>query len=129
MPQAAAVARCLLRKLHISRIRSCSPVPPDRSGTATHSPALPWQLGQTALHCAAGYGALPIVKALIDGGADKSITDMDGNTPCELAKNYGACSPPALLPPLSGVLFPCVAPTSTACFGHSGQTEVVNMLS
>ena len=101
MPQAAAVARRLLRKLHISRIRSCSPVPPDRSGTATHSPALPWQLGQTALHCAAGYGALPIVKALIDGGADKSITDMDGNTPCELAKNYGACSPPALLPPAS----------------------------
>ena len=95
----------------------------------------PWQLGQTALHCAAGYGALPVVELLVSKGADKSLTDMvrrawhgsglaraegrerasalvaprqavlgacavaselasataqDGNTPCELAKNYGA---------------------------------------
>ena len=119
MPQAAAAAWRLLRNLYSLAFRPFSPVPPDRSVTR------PWQLGQTALHCASGYGALPIVKALVDGGADKSITDMDGNTACELAKNYGARPPPAS----SCVLSSCVAPTSAACFGLSGQTEVVNMLS
>ena len=97
-------------------------MPPGRSGTATHSLVLPWQLGQTALHCAAGYGALPVVKALIEGGADKSITDMDGNTPCELAKNYGALSSRLLLRFI-------LLRRAHLCLVFSGQAEVVNMLS
>ena len=99
-----------------------APLPAARGRPLTRSLA-PWQLGQTALHCAAGYGALEVVKVLVDGGADKSITDLDGNTACELAKNYGARSPPALL------VFSRVHSPLPRAFGLSGQAEVVNMLS
>ena len=61
---------------------------------------------------------------LVDGGADKSITDLDGNTACELAKNYGARSPPVL----PRCLLPRHPPLPRA-LGLSGQAEVVNMLS
>ena len=88
-PQLAA---CCGRKLGSACLRPCSPAPSDRSGAATPRVCVR-QLGQTALHCAAGYGALPIVEELVRGGADKSISDMDGNTPCELANNYGARLP------------------------------------
>ena len=100
-----------------------APCHPAARGRPLTRSLAPWQLGQTALHCAAGYGALEVVKVLVDGGADKSITDLDGNTACELAKNYGARSPPALL------VFSRVHSPLPRALGLSGQAEVVNMLS
>ena len=53
------------------------------------APNVQSMLGSTALHCAAGYGAVPIVQALLDAGADASIRDQDGKTPADLARSYG----------------------------------------
>merc|ERR1712094_98850 len=47
------------------------------------------KLGQTALHCAAGYGHVSVVSSLVEKGVDKGITDLEGNTPEALAKSYG----------------------------------------
>ena len=43
--------------------------------TICSPPSHSLQLGQTALHCAAGYGTVPLVKRLLDKGADKTVTD------------------------------------------------------
>ena len=45
--------------------------------------------GWTALHLAAMYGNLAMVKALIAGGADDSVTGQNGNTPLEVALEKG----------------------------------------
>ena len=45
------------------------------------------QLGQTALHCAAGYGAKESVALLLAHGA-KMVADVEGQTPLDLATNY-----------------------------------------
>ena len=85
------------------------------------------QLGQTALHCAAGYGATSVVKTLVDKGADKEIQDMDGNTPADLANNYGAapCPRPRMRPHPRRLPTPL---TPLALRPPAGQNEVVALL-
>jgi len=43
--------------------------------------------GNTALHIACHRGYLDIVKHLLDNGADKNVTDNDGDTPLHYAVN------------------------------------------
>jgi len=85
------------------------------------------QLGQTALHCAAGYGATSVVKTLVEKGADKEIQDMDGNTPADLANNYGAapCPRPRMRPHPRRLPTPL---TPLALRVPAGQNEVVALL-
>ena len=49
---------------------------------------LPDGLGMTPLHNAAAWGYLPIVKVLIEHGANVQARDADGKTPLDLARTY-----------------------------------------
>jgi len=44
--------------------------------------------GETALHGAAMFGHLDIIKLLLRYGADATVTNRDGNTPYQLAVKY-----------------------------------------
>uniref|UniRef100_A0A7S4PM72 Uncharacterized protein n=2 Tax=Guillardia theta TaxID=55529 RepID=A0A7S4PM72_GUITH len=48
--------------------------------------------GQTALHLAAKWGRLPVVKVLIDSGANLEIKDRKGRTAMDLANDSGVQS-------------------------------------
>ena len=47
------------------------------------------RLGQTPLHYAASSGRTSIVSLLLDGGADRTITDYRGQLPYEIAEEHG----------------------------------------
>ena len=69
-----------------------------------HGPATPvliqWfvhqqNAGETALHCA--YGRLAIATRLLEGGADLTLRDKDGDTALDKARSQGKSEVVALL--------------------------------
>jgi len=44
-----------------------------------------FQNGESALHAAALFGQLPVVKLLIEAGADPTLCNEDGMTPLQVA--------------------------------------------
>ena len=62
---------------------------PHRAPRAYSPRAHGAQLGQTALHCAAGYGFDRVIDALLSAGIDRSLADGEGHTALDLAKTYG----------------------------------------
>lgn len=46
------------------------------------------KLGQTPMHCAAGYGYVGCIELLIAAGARKDLVDNEGLSAAEYAKNY-----------------------------------------
>jgi len=47
------------------------------------------ETGSTALHLAAGWGRVDVVKLLLEHGADKTAKNKHGRTALELAKEAG----------------------------------------
>lgn len=48
--------------------------------------------GETAIHAAAMFGHLPVVKQLIAAGSDYTRRNRDGLTPMQVAKQQNYCS-------------------------------------
>ena len=53
--------------------------------------------GATALHIAAFYGYLAIATRLLEGGADLTLRDKNGNTALDWARSWGKSEVVALL--------------------------------
>ena len=72
-----------------ARVREREPPPPRASRplsllTMSRARASRVQSGGTALHVAAEYGHLDVVRALLNAGADKTIADNNGKEPIDV---------------------------------------------